>query len=173
MITNIIPKLRKEKNITQSDLANYLDVSRQTIISLEDNKCTISLELAFKISKFFNKSIEEIFIEKDMFNIFKEKASTIEEIQQIYGKNTILIKNNLVFRCSTRELEIGPERLLNYDLPKYGQMKKFVVLNNNVYELIPTRDYDDRNDIVKHIVGKKVKIDPKCINFNAKAWNQK
>ena len=45
MIINKISELRKEKNITQSQLANELGVSRQTIISLD---------LAMKISKFFN-----------------------------------------------------------------------------------------------------------------------
>ena len=43
MIINKISELRKEKNITQNTLANDLGVSRQTIISLEDNRCTISL----------------------------------------------------------------------------------------------------------------------------------
>ena len=173
MIINKISNLRKGKKITQSELANYLDVSRQTIISLEDNKNNISLELAFKISKFFNKSIEEIFEEKDMIDLFNKKATTIEEIQQLYGKNTILIKNNIVFRCSTKVLEEGPTHLLHYELPKYGNMKKFAVINDEVYELIPTREYEDRNDLVKHTIGNKVDIDPSCINFNAKAWNHK
>ena len=108
MIINKISELRKEKNITQSQLANELGVSRQTIISLEDNKNNISLDLAIKISKFFNKPIEQIFIEKDMNNFFKNKATTVEEIRQLYGKNTILIKGTIVFRCSTEVLEEGP-----------------------------------------------------------------
>ena len=41
MIINKISELRKEKNITQSQLANELGVYRQTIISLEDNKNNI------------------------------------------------------------------------------------------------------------------------------------
>ena len=101
MIINKVSKLRKEKNITQGQLANELGVSRQTIISLEDNKSNISLYFAMKISKFFNKPIEQIFIEKDMFNNFNNKATTVEEIRQLYGKNTILIKETIVFRCST------------------------------------------------------------------------
>lgn len=173
MIINKISELRKEKNITQSQLANELGVSRQTIISLEDNKNNISLDLAIKISKFFNKPIEQIFIEKDMNNFFKNKATTIEEIRQLYGKNTILIKGTIVFRCSTEVLEEGPECLLNFELPKYGKMKKFAVLNDKVYELIATRDYNNRNDIVKHTVGELVDINLNCINFNAKAWNHK
>ena len=51
------------KNITQEELAEALDVSRQTIISIENGKYDPSLKLAFKISNYFGKSIEEIFRE--------------------------------------------------------------------------------------------------------------
>ena len=57
-----IQEFRKERGISQEFLANALGVTRQTIISLEKEKYVASLELAFKISKFFEKSIEEIFI---------------------------------------------------------------------------------------------------------------
>ncbi len=57
-----IQELRKEANISQQALADILAVSRQTIISLENGKYIASLPLAFKISKYFNKPIEEIFI---------------------------------------------------------------------------------------------------------------
>lgn len=57
-----IQELRKEKGISQEYLANELGVTRQTVISLEKEKYTASLELAFKIANFFNKSIEEVFI---------------------------------------------------------------------------------------------------------------
>lgn len=59
---NNIEELRKEKNITQEELANILDVSRQTINAIENAKYSPSLELAFKIAIFFNKKIENIFI---------------------------------------------------------------------------------------------------------------
>ncbi len=174
MIINKISELRKEKNITQMELANKLNISRQTIISLEDNKGSISLELAFKISKYFNLPIEEIFMEKDMCFLNNKKATTIEEIKHIYGKNTIFLKGDLIYRCSTGQIEAKyHDHLLNYELPKYGQMNKFVIIDNKVYELIPTREYNDRNDFVRHTVGKEVNIDPECINFNAKPWNEK
>lgn len=57
-----IQELRKERGISQESLANALGVTRQTIISLEKEKYVASLELAFKISLFFRKGIEEIFI---------------------------------------------------------------------------------------------------------------
>ena len=53
--------LRTENNMTQEELANKLEVTRQTIISIESGKYTPSLQLAFKIAKLFNKKIENIF----------------------------------------------------------------------------------------------------------------
>ncbi len=59
---NNIKDLRKQKGITQDELAFSLGVTRQTIISLENGRYTASLQLAFKIARFFEKNIEEIFI---------------------------------------------------------------------------------------------------------------
>lgn len=56
-----IPELRKMKRITQEELAKEVGVSRQTIISIENGKYTASLVLAWKISRFFDKTIEEVF----------------------------------------------------------------------------------------------------------------
>jgi putative transcriptional regulator len=58
---NNIRVLRAERNITQEELANALDVSRQTIIAIENGKYDPSLKLVFKISKYFGKNIEDIF----------------------------------------------------------------------------------------------------------------
>lgn len=57
-----IQELRKERGLSQETLAGALGVTRQTVISLEKEKYVASLELAFKIAKFFGKSIEEVFI---------------------------------------------------------------------------------------------------------------
>ena len=63
---NIISQLRKQHKITQEELANEVGVTRQTITSIETGKYIASLPLAFKIAKFFDISIEEIFsIEED------------------------------------------------------------------------------------------------------------
>ncbi|NMM61299.1 helix-turn-helix transcriptional regulator [Clostridium sp. P21] len=59
---NKIKQLRENFNLTQQDLAEKVDVSRQTIISLENGKYNPSILLAHKIAKTFNLSIEEIFI---------------------------------------------------------------------------------------------------------------
>ena len=59
---NNLEKIRKEHGINQEELAKALKVSRQTIGSLENGRYNPSIILAFKISKYFNMSIEEIFI---------------------------------------------------------------------------------------------------------------
>lgn len=56
-----IRELRKERKITQEELAMAVGTTRQTITSIEIGKYTASLGLAYKISKYFNLSIEEVF----------------------------------------------------------------------------------------------------------------
>ena len=57
-----IEEYRRERRLTQSELADALGVTRQTIISLENGKYKASLVLAHKISQFFDAAIEDIFI---------------------------------------------------------------------------------------------------------------
>ena len=59
---NNIKKLRNELKISQKDLAESLNVSRQTINAIETGKFDPSLTLTIKITRYFNKSLEEIFI---------------------------------------------------------------------------------------------------------------
>ena len=59
---NNIKKLRNKMKISQKDLAESLSVSRQTINAIETGKFDPSLTLSIKITRFFNKSLEEIFI---------------------------------------------------------------------------------------------------------------
>lgn len=59
---NRLEQIRKEKGITQEELADALEVSRQTVGSLENWRYNPSIILAYKIAKYFNLTIEEIFI---------------------------------------------------------------------------------------------------------------
>lgn len=59
---NKIQDFRKERKITQNELADAVEVTRQTIISLENGKYNASLLLAHKIAQYFAVTIEEIFI---------------------------------------------------------------------------------------------------------------
>ena len=54
--------LRAELDWSQAELADRIGVARQTIIALEAGKYAPSLPLAFKLSKVFNKPVEEVFI---------------------------------------------------------------------------------------------------------------
>jgi putative transcriptional regulator len=59
---NRLEDIRRSKSIKQEDLALALEVSRQTISSLENGRYNPSILLAFKIARFFDASIEDIFI---------------------------------------------------------------------------------------------------------------
>ena len=59
---NRIEEIRKEKGIRQEELAKIMGVSRQTISSLETGKYNPSIFLAYKIAKYFEMTIEEVFI---------------------------------------------------------------------------------------------------------------
>jgi putative transcriptional regulator len=58
---NKVEELRKQNQLTQEQLAEKLQVSRQTIHSIESQKYLPSITLAFKIARLFNLSIEDIF----------------------------------------------------------------------------------------------------------------
>ena len=61
-MNNKIKQLRKETKVTQDELAAAVGVTRQTIISLENGRYNASLALAHKISKYFDMTIEQVFI---------------------------------------------------------------------------------------------------------------
>jgi putative transcriptional regulator len=61
-LKNRLEEIRKSRGITQEQLAAALRVSRQTIGSLENGRYNPSIILAFKIARYFNLSIEDIFI---------------------------------------------------------------------------------------------------------------
>lgn len=59
---NRIEETRKAAGINQDALAKELGVSRQTISSIENGRYNPSIELAYKLSKYFGMTIEELFI---------------------------------------------------------------------------------------------------------------
>ena len=64
-LENKIKELRKALGLSQDELARAVSVTRQTVISLENGKYIASLPLAFRLARFFNVSIEDIFIFKE------------------------------------------------------------------------------------------------------------
>lgn len=59
---NRIEEIRKERGIRQDEFAKLMGVSRQTISSLETGRYNPSIYLAYKIAKYFDLTIEEVFI---------------------------------------------------------------------------------------------------------------
>jgi putative transcriptional regulator len=59
---NRIEEIRKERGVRQEEFAKLMGVSRQTISSLENGRYNPSITLAYKIAKYFNMAIEEVFI---------------------------------------------------------------------------------------------------------------
>ena len=59
---NRLEEIRKKRGIKQEELAAALEVSRQTICSLENGRYNPSIILAFKLARYFNMSIEDIFV---------------------------------------------------------------------------------------------------------------
>ena len=100
-------------------------------------------------------------------------VSEVKDIKEQFGKYAILIKGNMVYRCSTDTLEKGPKCLNELYLPNYGKMRKFVVLEDGVYE-ITTKETYDKHTFVQYTKQDKVNIDASKINFNIEnAWNYK
>ena len=61
-MNNRLRELREQRGWSQGDLAERLDVSRQTVNAIETSKYDPSLPLAFRIAKLFRQQIEEIFV---------------------------------------------------------------------------------------------------------------
>ena len=69
---NRLKVLRAERNWTQADLANALDVSRQTVNAIETGKFDPSLPLAFRAARLFGLRIEELFQDENRSNVETE-----------------------------------------------------------------------------------------------------
>lgn len=101
-----------------------------------------------------------------------DMVSEIKDIRENYGKNAIIIKDNIVFRTSTQVLEKGPKSLLDLYLPNYGKMRKFIIKEDGVYELV-TDVAQTGTQYAQYTIADKVNIDPSKINFDiASVWNK-
>jgi putative transcriptional regulator len=63
-VTNHVRALRLERDWTQAELADRLQVSRQTVNAIEKGKFDPSLPLAFRIARLFGRRIEEVFLDE-------------------------------------------------------------------------------------------------------------
>ena len=101
-----------------------------------------------------------------------DMVSEIKDIRENYGKNAIIIKDNIVFRTSTQVLEKGPKSLFDLYLPNDGKMRKFIIKEDGVYELV-TDVAQTGTQYAQYTIADKVNIDPSKINFDiASVWNK-
>lgn len=101
------------------------------------------------------------------------EVSAIDKIKENYGKCAIIINGQMVFRTSTRQLEKGPKSLLELYLPNYGKMRKFIVKEDGIYEII-TDVKQEGTQFAQYTLGDKVEMDLAEIDFTLeKAWNFK
>lgn len=86
LFSKCFKKLREEKEITQRELAETIGISRQSVNSIEKGKSLPSIDLAFDIANFFNKSLDEFFrIDNEINNIinnspYGEKGEKMNEL---------------------------------------------------------------------------------------------
>ena len=101
-----------------------------------------------------------------------DMVSEIKDIRENYGENAIIIKDNIVFRTSTQVLEKGPKSLFDLYLPNYGKMRKFLVKEDGVYELV-TDVAQTGTQYAQYSIADKVSIDPSKIDFDiTSVWNK-
>lgn len=101
-----------------------------------------------------------------------EMVSDIKDIKANYGKCAIIIKGNIIFRSSTQTTEKAPNSVLDLYLPNYGKMRKFVVLEDGVYEII-TKSEQKGTEFAKYEIYEKSNIDASEINFDINnVWNK-
>ena len=102
-------------------------------------------------------------------------VSEIKAIKETFGKYSIIINGNAVYRCSTDTLERGPKALYDLYLPNYGKMRKFIVKDDGVYEItLDEKDAYTSSNLAKYKITDKVNIDPSKIKFDLTTdWNSK
>ncbi len=74
---NRLEEIRRKKGIRQEDLADVLEVSRQTISSLENGRYNPSLLLAFKIARYFGMKIEDIFLYEEECSALRRRRKRL------------------------------------------------------------------------------------------------
>ena len=87
-MTNRIAELRKERKLSQAELAEAVDVTRQTIISLESGRYNASLLLAHRIARYFGLTIEAVFLfDEPLSNLdAKLRVQMRLELQQLHRR---------------------------------------------------------------------------------------
>jgi putative transcriptional regulator len=95
---NRVEALRKQRKVTQEELADALEVSRQTISSLENGRYNPSIVLAFKIARFFGASIEQVFVYEG------------DDAQRTTGRGSITTSASSIWKEASHERDHSRQR---------------------------------------------------------------
>ncbi len=167
-IGNTISELRKKNNMTQEELAEKLNVARQTISKWECNETSPSLEDASKLAKIFKVSLDELTGNK---NVLEEKVSNVErlagiiiKILKIIGVLIIIYFIFLVvgifvftaFRDKTSEEVTGSITCtLNNETETYQVREKDnkLEISKNASNIIDINSYNNGDDVLNAIIN--------------------
>lgn len=167
-IGNTISELRKKNNMTQEELAEKLNVARQTISKWECNETSPSLEDASKLAKIFKVSLDELTGNK---NVLEEKVSNVErlagiiiKILKIIGVLIIIYFIFLVvgifvftaFRDKTSEEVTGSITCtLNNETETYQVREKNnkLEISKNASNIIDINSYNNGDDVLNAIIN--------------------
>lgn len=101
-----------------------------------------------------------------------EMVSDVKDIRANFGKCAIIIKGNIIFRTSTQTTEKAPSSVNDLYLPNYGKMRKFVVREDGVYEIV-TKAEQKGTEFAQYELSDKVLIDASNIDFSLESvWNK-
>lgn len=162
-----ISELRKKNNMTQEELAEKLNVARQTISKWECNETSPSLEDASQLAKIFNVSLDELVGNK---NVLEEKMSNVERLAGIIIKILKVIGVLIIayfiflvigififtaFKEKTSEEVTGSVTCtLNNETETYQVTMKDnkLEVSENVRKIIDINSYNNGNDVLNSII---------------------
>lgn len=167
-IGSIISELRKKNNLTQEQLAEKLNVTRQTISKWECNETSPSLEDAGKLASIFNVSLDELVGNK---NILEEKVSNVERLAGIIIKILkvigvliiiyfiLLVVGIFVFTAfrekTSTELTGSVTCNLGENTETYQVTEKDenLEVSENVNNIVDSKSYNNANDVLDAIIN--------------------
>ena len=167
-IGSTISELRKKNNLTQEQLAEKLNVTRQTISKWECNETSPSIEDASKLANIFNVSLDELVGNK---NILEEKVSNVERLAGIIIKILkvigvlliiyfiLLVVGFLIFNSfsdkTSTELTGRVTCTLKGITETYQVAEKDgkLEVSNNINDIFNTKSYNNANDILNAILN--------------------
>ena len=165
-IGSTISELRKKNNLTQEQLAEKLNVTRQTISKWECNETSPSIEDASKLANIFNVSLDELVGNK---NVLEEKVSNVERLAGIIIKILkvigvliiiyfiLLVVGFLIFSSGKTSTELTGRVTCTLkgitETYQVAEKDGKLEVSNNINDIINTKSYNNANDILNAIIN--------------------